>query len=138
MTGERGAVEIAEYVYFYLTNLLDSLTRSYLNARAADFSAATATQSASYRIGVLNGLNNQLLAQKGAKRAKPESSHALVPLKNTPAFQAYFEERYPRLRRTVYGRARYDGNAFQAGFTQGEQLSIRPGVRSTQSSRFLT
>ncbi len=118
-------LEMADYVYSYLLNLLPILWTDYRKANGLDSNR----ERQRYYAGVLAGFHEKLKAQDRNLR----ESRALV-WKGDPQLRAYFRTINPRVH-TRYGGGVSQTQAYRDGLQEGRQVTIhKPVDRSTSSS----
>jgi hypothetical protein len=122
ITGTPDNIELAEYTYDYLLNVLEDFWvryRASTRAKASDRSA--------YRVGVLMGFRDHLSQQQ-----KVNEERGLIWL-GDPGTDEYFAKRHPRTRSMARGTYR-PGSAHARGLADGATLRIRPGMKTPSTS----
>jgi hypothetical protein len=127
-----GTVEnviMAEYVYFFLLNQLDSLWKSYKSSNNIPGS-----MKRSYRLGVVQGFREKLntLNAKRHDLKSPGSdgnkSVSALVCAGDGMLTNFISMRFPRLRKYSSRTARIDKCAYDAGIDDGKQLNLRKGI----------
>ncbi len=129
--GTRENVLMAEYVYFFLMNQVESLCQKN--------SELVQSQKSSFRLGVLEGFSEKLKDKDSLGESSAIIQKALVKFKSDPQLKGYLKEIYPRLTTSRNSARMIDTNAFQAGHHVGRKLALKKPIESSQkSSLFLT
>jgi hypothetical protein len=132
VSGTRENVEMASYVYDYITHYIDGQWRVFSGGngngrrRKVDFAQ-----------GVLDGFRRKLTPpKKGGVDGKDE--RAVVSLED-PQLRRYLKHRYPHIRSFRRQGAGVDPGAMKAGIAAGQSLVIAKGIRETgKQGRLLT
>jgi hypothetical protein len=122
--GTLANLNMAEYVYDYLTQLLPPLWTTY--SRARDLPNNRERQR--YWAGVLEGFYHKLQDQEQYMR----DEQALV-WKGDGRLRDYYSHINPRVR-VRYGRGVAPSEAYHAGLEQGRKVSIRRPLESSNSA----
>jgi hypothetical protein len=80
-----------------------------------------------FAVGVIEGFRGQPLAPVAAPGPSAPASRDLVAAPD-PGLDAYVQQRYPGLRRSLRGAGGLDAAAYGAGLDQGRRLVIRKGI----------
>lgn len=118
--GSRQNVLMAEYVYHFLRQKIESLTRDYRNE-----TGASALQGRSYAIGLLTGFMQKLDRESGANHTSEEK--ALVK-SNDHLLAAYLRSRHPKITNRHFGASYRDAGSYENGRRDGGRISISRGV----------
>jgi hypothetical protein len=119
-------LEMAEYVYGYLNDLLPMLWTSYRNENGLNSNR----ERQRFYAGVLEGFYKKLKAQDRDLRA----TRALV-WKGDPQLRSYFRNINPRVH-TRYGGGVTQTQAYRDGLEEGNQVNIhKPVARSSSNER---
>ncbi|MBM4253359.1 MAG: DUF2786 domain-containing protein [Deltaproteobacteria bacterium] len=136
LLGTRENVLMAEYVYHFLRNQLDSLWATYRKDKSAPAKARR-----SYMIGVLSGFSSKL--RKAAHCPTDASSHlsttetkALIKLADQ-ALDVFVGDRYPRLSTRRTSGVRGDRSTYDAGVRAGSDLNLHRGVTQRSGNKGL-
>ena len=131
--GRQSRVAIAEQIYWYLFNQLPLLWKEYQKSHGC---IGTKNRNQFY-CGVIQGFSDQLAKgesstwQNEAKTSSPETAinetKELI-LKEKNDLSQYVTYRHPRLQKVSRYRRQSDGEHFQAGVTEGQNLDIRYGI----------
>jgi phage-related protein len=123
--GTRENVLMAEYVYFFLLQQLESFSKKIKNI--------SGRERASYRLGILEGFSQKLSVKEESQRDPKAQSiaRALVLFKNDPAMESYLKEIYPRLSFRKNASRLVDTAAFKAGQQIGKSLVISKPLSSS-------
>jgi len=138
LIGRPGQVKVAEYIFYFLTNRLESL---WLKQRQIRPSRGR-TGKNSYNLGVLRGFREKLADKKPARETgmRPDPARAAtnlpVPLSN-PERDQFLACRYPRLRNTRGRSVNIDREHYQAGQEDGRRLELRAGLERPGNSPIL-
>lgn len=108
-------LSMAEYVYTYLTGLLDALWAQY----RAQKGPASPHERQRYCAGLLTGFYQKLQGQA----RNLQERHALV-WKGDPRLKAYFKRHNPRTT-TRYSRGVRQTRVYQDGISKGRQIVLR-------------
>lgn len=120
--GPSQSVELAEHVYFFLLQTLET------QFRLEQKKSPTPLKRKSYFDGILAGVSEQLTAQaKGI--TIPPSAKALA-LQSEALLNEYFSKRHPRILNRSFSGSIQDGGSFEMGKQKGRDLHIRPPVKS--------
>ncbi len=121
--GPLHSIELAEHVYYFLQQTLES------QYRIEQKRSLTTVNRKSYFDGILAGVSEQLCAQKMSTSNNP-SSHALA-VKSDALLAQYYARRHPRtVNKSIYESPR-DRGSFEKGKDKGRSLHIRPPVTSS-------
>ena len=120
--GTLANLEMAEYVYGYLTELLDRLWREYKKERKLRGNR----ERQRYFAGVLEGFFNKLQEQERTIQA----DEALV-WKGDGELQEYYRYLHPRVQ-TRYGRGVTVSDAYRHGLEDGRKVTIHRPVGETR------
>ncbi len=123
--GEEANLDMAEYVYEYLEQLLGALWRDYKTKRAIRGDRDRLT----YFSGVLNGFHEKLTAQDRSLREK----HALV-WSGDPGVEEFLRRHHPRIR-TSSSRGSVRSKAYEDGVEAGRSVTLRRPVRGSSGGR---
>lgn len=115
--GTAANIEMAAYVYDYLTGLMEPLWQSYRRASGI----ASNRERQRYWSGVMEGFYRKLRERDLAERTE---SGALVQWKGDEKLRAYYRHINPHVR-VRYGRGVHPSEAYQAGLEEGRQVEIR-------------
>ena len=118
--GSKTQLEIAEYVFDYLTRELERL---WLHHKRKHPHLKGKSPKRDYQAGVLRGLIKKL---EGSDQS--ETGRQLVLVKQEK-LDRFFRDRHPHLhsgRRVTYRKSR----EFDAGYHQGQNLELRQGLRA--------
>lgn len=130
--GSRQNVLMAEYVFHFLRQQTDSLTKHYRRETGTD-----AIKARSYAVGLLTGFMQKLDSE--IKAGASQESNALIKTSEGQA-AAFLRIRHPKIANRRYGASYRDSGSYENGRKDGGKISISKGV--TQSSgnlgRFLT
>jgi len=136
LIGRPGQVKVAEYIFHFLENRLESLWERQCKIR----NGGGRNGKNSYRLGVLRGFREKLAGKSsaadtgpGAGPAEAAADLALVTKNNTERAK-FLAWRYPRLRNTRGRSVNIDREHYQAGQEDGRRLELRVGLeRSTKA-----
>lgn len=130
--GSRQNVLMAEYVFHFLRQQTDSLTRQYRRETGTD-----AIKARSYGIGLLTGFMQKL--DHEAKTGISEETSALIRTGDGQA-AAFLRTRHPKIANRRYGASYRDGNSYENGRKDGGKISISKGVTQSAGNKghFLT
>ncbi len=117
LCGTRANVEMADYVYDFLTHTSERLWREHKRAHAIDSNR----DRRAFLAGVMSGFRDKLRAQKKANK-----EHGLV-WRGDPALGAYFAQRHPHLRWTRHGSSAHQA-AHAHGQRAGSAIVLHRGV----------
>ncbi|MEW6520129.1 MAG: DUF2786 domain-containing protein [Thermodesulfobacteriota bacterium] len=126
--GTSENVLIANYVYSFLLAQLDSLWRQFQRSHRT-----SGRQKRSYFLGVLDGFARKLAGQQ---QEFPGSNHAsgttislsLQVCSTDQGLNRFIEERHPRLSRRKFSSARVYLREYEAGCSDGGNLTLNKGV----------
>ena len=124
-------VVMAEYVYYFLMNQLEYLWKEH-----RQMTRAPGRNKRSYWLGVLRGFRLKLEAQE-KQRNTPEypdtgrTTSALV-LCQDQGLMHFKKKRYPRLVHRGSSSATVDAGTFNAGVSDGQNLTLHRGVTQDQ------
>lgn len=127
--GKKENVLMAEYVYHFLSNTLDSLWKKHqrLFEKRNEIGPDLRRHKRSYFLGVLNGFNRQLTSTREACFRSPDVSasetNALI-LAIDRELEAHFNIKYPRTNRRASARVNVNGAAFQQGRSDGAEIRL--------------
>lgn len=132
--GTKENLIMAEYVFYFLTQQLDQLWKTYSKSNQIKGS-----HKRSYQLGVLHGFRNKL---KATKKEHPSDSkgpqestqnRSLVLFKKNEAFSNFMRSHYPRLRTVASSQGRIFGSSFDEGQKEGRSLNLNRPVESPAS-----
>jgi hypothetical protein len=136
LMGTAENVLIAEYVYHFLMDRLDSLWEDYRRK-----TGKPGRSKRSYWLGILKGFREKLDRQEKSRRpAKPygqgagPSTRSLV-LAQDRGLNLFKRQRYPRLHHTREATIYLETGAFQAGVEDGNELTLNRGVTGQDGNR---
>jgi len=138
LIGRPGQVKVAEYIFHFLENRLESLWERQRQTRTG----GGRTAKNSYRLGVLKGFREKLaektLPGRDGEFPLPSGtvSHLPVP-QNNPDRDRFLAWRYPRLRNTRGRSVTIDREHYQAGQEDGRRLELRAGLERPGNSPIL-
>jgi hypothetical protein len=120
--GPSQSVELAEHVYFFLLQTLET------QFRVEQKKSLSALNRKSYFDGILAGVSEQLSTQAKGMTIPP-SAKALA-IQSDTLLREYYAKRHPRVtNRSISGSTR-DGGSYEKGKQKGRDLHIRPPVKS--------
>ena len=125
LIGRPAQVKVAEYIFHFLENRLDSMWKSQRRLRPSGGRVG----GNSYRLGVLKGFRDKLA---GKEPAVP--GNRSIPAENLPAKVAdpgrdrFLASRYPRLHSSRGRGVSIDREQFRAGREDGRRLELRAGL----------
>ena len=127
ISGSPVNVEIAEYVYGYLVQVMNSLWKEsgIQNTRGNGAKLQFFT-------GLVNGFRSKLREQKDSM----EKSEALVWVGDA-ALEDYWSHRHPHTRK-VSARGVQRSSEYAKGVQHGRNISINPGIRGNGGTKYLT
>lgn len=131
MIGTRENVLMAEYVYYFLKQQLESLCKKA--------NPSTRSQKSSYRLGILEGFAEKLKGSPSVVTNPSQSviERALVQFKNDPFLEKYLKEIYPKLTLKRNSSRLVDTPAFLAGQQVGQKLILHKPLASSKKSGLL-
>lgn len=115
--GTEANLNMAAYVYDYLTQLMGPLWETYRRAAGLDSNR----ERQRYWSGLLEGFYRKLRQRDEVERAQ---GGALVAWKGDPQLRRYYEHVNPRIR-VRYGRGVQPSDAYRAGLVEGGNVEIR-------------
>lgn len=127
--GRRQAVEIAEYVYWFIINNSELLWQTFRRGKPGNQGRS------SFNAGVIAGLRRQMVsvqppAPRSATRLPVKSpGRGALAAAADQALLDYVGAKHPRLSSRTVRSSERDLRAFRAGEEQGRNLTIRPGVK---------
>lgn len=122
--GTRENLDIAEYVFGYVTSLVEPLYKEH----RLRYGEASGTRL-QYWAGLMRGFHEKLEGQK-----KQLSSELGLVWKGDPRLGEYFRELHPHVRsRSSSGVDR--GDAYQAGRFDGQSINVHKGLGSSRGTR---
>jgi len=130
LIGTSENVAIAEYVYEFLRQQLESLWGRYRNQ-----TNAAGRSKRSYWLGVLNGFDEKLRQTKTNGAVGRRLERALVCAAGDPQLAAFKASRFPRISLRKHGPARLEEPAFTAGLEEGRKLTLRKGVNEQDGNQ---
>jgi hypothetical protein len=125
LLGTPQNVKLAEYVFYFMSNQLPLLWRSYQKEKRKNGRARM-----SFYLGVISGFREKL------EKAEPvggETATALVLLKD-PQLEDFVRYRYPRLIKVRRGRRLHDSGSFEAGKAEGNRLVLKRGLHQNEGN----
>lgn len=133
--GTRENAMMAEYVFHFLKQQVESLIKSAEKAQGKKFGRL---EKKSYRMGILRGFAEKL---KSAEKSGRESAakdnligRALVAFEKDQVLDDYVSHIYPRIRRGFGRSYTIDTNAYSAGQSAGKSISLNRPVTSSGAS----
>ncbi|NTV12487.1 MAG: DUF2786 domain-containing protein [Desulfobulbaceae bacterium] len=138
LIGRPGQVKVAEYIFHFLENRLESLWQR----QRKNHPSRGRTGKNSYRLGVLKGFREKLAGTSAAGKSAvvanpaPTTIHLPVPQHNSGRDQ-FLAQRYPRLRSTKGRSITIDREHYQAGQEDGRRLELRAGLERSGNSPIL-
>tara|TARA_Y100001978_G_scaffold25439_1_gene21783 strand:+ start:992 stop:2074 length:1083 start_codon:yes stop_codon:yes gene_type:complete len=121
--GTDANIEMAAYVYDYLTGLMEPLWVAYRRAE----SLTSNRERQRYWSGILEGFYRKLREREAVARKRNE---ALVRWQGDEKLRAYYRYVNPHVR-VRYGRGVRSSEAYQAGLEKGRQVEIRRPLEQT-------
>jgi hypothetical protein len=118
--GKKDNVEVAVYVYGFLSNKFQELWLEYKKT-----SGAPASHKQSYWLGLYQGLNSQLLSQR--KKVEQEEGLVLVKDKGLDLFR---DQQYPNLKKGSNSSFNAYGDSISAGKQDGVNIRISKAMHS--------
>jgi hypothetical protein len=132
LSGTAENVDMASYVYDYITHYIDSRWRTF-----NDGNGNGRRRKVDYALGVLDGFRRKLTQPK-KKRTDGGNERTMVST-DDPQLRHYLKHRYPSIRSFRRQEAGVDPGAMAAGVAAGESLVIARGIRETgKQGRLLT
>jgi len=121
--GSPHNLELAEYVYAFLTRTAEQLWREHKKHRGISRNA----HRRAFVTGVMTGFNKKLEAERG------KNQQAGLVWRGDAALSGYFRRRHPHIRWSRPG-GRYDRDSYHAGHEAGGKIVLRRGVSHGASS----
>lgn len=125
--GTKENVQMAEYVYYFLENKIESLWLEYSKTKKL-----TAKYKRSYILGLLIGFKDKLKKIKIQKTSASERS--LVCIEKDEMLNEYIAQKYPRLRKTRSTGSGIFGSIFEQGKTDGTKIVLNKGINKSSSA----
>jgi len=125
LLGPIHCIELAEHVYYFLQQTLES------QYRMEQKRSRTTVNRKSYFDGILAGVSEQLSAQKKTEPSSP-STQALE-VKSDALLSQYYARRHPRTVNKSRSASKLDRSSFEMGVNKGRNLQIRPPVSSSST-----
>ncbi len=138
--GRRENILMAEFVYFFLNQQIESLWKAHKKS-----SGCAGSLRRSYQMGVLSGFDEKL-ANVGSVEAKVAQNvgvattelRSLMKIERSH-LDEFVEKKYPRLSKKSWGGGRFDSGTFATGKSAGRSLNLnRPMTSSGRFGGYLT
>lgn len=126
--GTRTNVLMAEFVYNFLLQQVDSLWKTYQK----EFRVPKA-QRLSFQSGILLGFQDKL--SSFSSNMPQETRQALILLKHDKKLKKFVKTRFPKIERRSHGRQSVYEDAFEAGKSAGERLVIHKPLENKKTGR---
>ncbi len=138
LIGRPGQVKVAEYIFHFLENRLESLWGRQRKIRPGSGRIG----KNSYRLGVLKGFREKLAGKKAAGETAmdlgPNKNASNLPTpQNNPERDRFLAWRYPRLRNSKSRSVTIDREHYQAGQEDGRRLELRAGIERSSNAPIL-
>lgn len=140
MVGDKNNLAIAEYVFYFLSERLETLWENYRQE-----TSAKPAEKRSFCMGVIHGFKKKLDA---ADRAKHESILANTGHETTSALvvaqdhklAAFYAERYPCRRNTRTKSSKIQSGAYNSGIGEGTKITVNKPLSAADGNKgkFLT
>lgn len=130
--GRKSDVEVAEYLYHFITRFFDNQWDNYCRENPVQGAGRRKDQKSFYH-GCYEGIK-QVLA---ANRKRVVTEMGLVPVDDSKAVQQYVHEQFPRLRSSVHEVRLHSASAREAGVAAGRTFSHTRGVTGGPSRRMI-
>jgi len=129
--GTKQNVLMAEYVYHFLRQKVQTLSKEYRRE-----TGRSALQARSYAIGLLTGFIQKLDEESNVPRTSEQTALVKVCDKQINEFLRF---RHPKITNKRYGASYRDSSSYENGKSDGRRISISKGVNhsSADTSRFL-
>lgn len=138
--GRRENILMAEFVYYFLSQQIDSLWKAHKKE-----TNCKAHLRRSYQMGVLSGFDEKL-SRAGSVQEKVAATSgvstgelgALLKVEQSHLDQ-FVERKYPRLSKKSWGGGRFDSGSFASGQSAGRSLNLnRPMTTRGRFGGYLT
>ncbi len=129
LIGRETDVEVALYVFHFLSREFESLWKSYRQQ-----TQAPQREKKGFLYGIYLGLKEKLDTQKNRYQQDRSSSHEMIPIDR--GVQEYIEKEYPHLRRKTWN-SQCDTSSLAEGKHAGKSIKINPGIHQAQQNQRL-
>jgi hypothetical protein len=129
--GNKDAVLLAEYVYWYLLGQLRLMWKHHQKL----YGTSGINARNSFYLGILNGFDEKLKKEKlvQSDELQQEAFNQLMVIADQQ-LSRYVQKKYPRMRTINSGQRRYDEESYQAGQEKGRQLTVHKGLNNISHS----
>lgn len=133
--GMTADVQTAVYTYQFLCREIERLgTQAMPMLKAQNRGESPRRLGSSYRMGMVSRILRDMREQSPKRKAEQEGCTALVVIKKA-GIQDYINDAYPNLRRGRPTRSYVSNGAYERGYADGANVSVRPGVGAGSGQR---
>ena len=136
--GSKQNIEMAEYVYHFLTNKLDQLWNAYRRQNQQKLSRSSKN---SYCVGLVAGFHKKLDAikdQHDKKQTSPKQSmtqeRQQIVLHNDQMLTQFMRQRFPRIRNIKSKTRLGDHSSYSQGLQDGRKIILHKGLAKNKTN----
>lgn len=130
LIGEKGNIQIANYVLAYLKREIDNNYKKFLKQHKAENEVKGRNLRASYAAGFYKGIREVLNSTKKETISTAQERGLVVIDKKV---SEYLKQKYPHLTRRAVQRRAYNSSAYSAGVTQGQNTTLNAGINGSST-----
>ena len=127
--GKTSALEVAEYMYRFLSRAIGRLAREDWEKHGGDLLWRGVTQSkhwTSFWYGAVAAINQKLEEMRG--NANPDER--AVILASDAGLNDWLKQLFPELKTSAWKKVKIDGRAYGSGYDAGKSVDINPALTS--------
>jgi hypothetical protein len=129
LSGTSQNIQIAEYVYYFVRNFIESQWKSYKKEKKLSHH-----RRADFAEGIIDGFQYKLKRQqRRLKRKSAAEDQALINITD-PGLTDYLHNRYPHIRTHRTSASNVNASVVNDGRRVGQQLVISKGITSSGNS----